>query len=331
MNQTINKRKVLLITPDYMDYTAIMHRGIMDELKADTFLITSTGNDLKLKYRDSFHRVQNFFSKLILNRNQKKIFYTKTIHQKLALLFNEHPYFDDILILRPDLIKAHLPFIKKHAGKLIAYFWDSFSRFPGAIETIQYFDRFYSFEPKDVKEHGLFFLPNFYYPGIVADKNKSLGFDLSYIASYDKRFATMEKIFASLKPLNLSTNIQILAIQKVISKNRHKKDINWLHKPLSLAEVTSIVNESKCILDIAQPEQEGLSFRIIEALKLEKKIITTNRSITSYDFYDPNNVFVWENTSTIPSRDFFTTLYTSLSHDIIRNYSLEYWVRKIFQ
>src|SRR4030095_13986021 len=157
MKSAANKRKVLFITPDYMDYTSIILDGITEYSNAETYLLTTTGKKLKFVYRNTFHRIQNFFSKLILNRNQKKLFYYKAIKEKLEAIFKDHQNFDDIFILRPDLIKEHLAFIKKNNCRLIAYFWDSFSRIPEGKKTVQFFDKFFSFEPKDVKDNHLLF------------------------------------------------------------------------------------------------------------------------------------------------------------------------------
>ena len=62
MNSAVHKKKVLFITPDYMDYTSIMLDGIGEYANAETFLITTTGKKLKFAYRNTFHRIQNFFS-----------------------------------------------------------------------------------------------------------------------------------------------------------------------------------------------------------------------------------------------------------------------------
>ena len=330
MLSTAAKRKVLFITPDYMDYTSIILDGITEYADAETFLITTTGKKLKFVYRSPLHRVQNFFSKLILNQNQKKIFYNKVIKERLETIFKELQGFDDIFILRPDLIKTHLPFIKKHCKRLVAYFWDSFSRIPEGKETIQYFDKFFSFEPKDVKANALLFLPNFYPPDLAINKNIQPQFDLSYVASSDDRLVILEKILDSLHPLDLKININILAT-KTIEKNKREKNITWFTDVLPRPETIRIMNDSSVLLDIAQPKQEGLSFRIFEAMILEKKIITTNQSVTTYDFYNSNNIFVWQNENTIPSKEFFTTPYSPVPGEIVKKYSLENWVRQIFE
>jgi len=91
------------------------------------------------------------------------------------------------------------------------------------------------------------------------------------------------------------------------------------------------MNDSRVLLDIAQPKQDGLSFRIFEAMIMEKKLITTNRSVTAYDFYNPNNIFIWQNETTIPAKEFFTTPYSPVSEEIVKKYSLENWVQQIFE
>jgi len=331
MQSSAAKRKVLFITPDYMDYTSIILDGIAEYSNAETFLITTTGKKLKFAYRNSFHRIQNFFSKLFLNKNQKKLFYNKIIRERLETIFKELQGFDDVLILRPDLIKEHLPFIKKHCKRLVAYFWDSFSRIPDGKETIQFFDKFFSFEPKDVKAHDLLFLPNFYSPDLAVDKNTKPQFDLSYVASSDERLVILDKILDSLHPLDLKLNINILATKTIETKNKKEKNITWFTDVLPRPETIRIMNDSSVLLDIAQPKQEGLSFRIFEAMVLEKKIITTNQSVTTYDFYNPNNIFIWQNENTIPPKDFFTTPCHPVSADIVKKYSLENWVQMIFE
>jgi len=328
MNNAAVKRKVLFITPDYMDYTSIILDGIAEYSNAETYLLTTTGKKLKFVYRNRFHRIQNFFSKLFLNRNQKKIFYNKTIRERLEVIFNKQKDFDEVLILRPDLIKQHLPLIRKHGKRLVAYFWDSFARIPEGRETIPYFDKFFSFEPKNVKDHNLLFLPNFYSPDLAINKNSEPQFDLSYVASSDDRLPTLERILDSLNHLQLKTNINIVATETIANKN--EKSIRWFTDVLPRKETIRIMNDSRVLLDIAQPKQEGLSFRVFEAMILEKKIITTNRSVTTYDFYDPKNIFVWENENTIPAKEFFTSAYSPVPPETVKRYSLQNWISTIF-
>ena len=115
------------------------------------------------------------------------------------------------------------------------------------------------------------------------------------------------------------------------AKNKNEKNITWFTDVLPRKETIRIMNDSKVLLDIAQPKQEGLSFRIFETLVLEKKIITTNPSVSTYDFYNPNNIFIWQNENTIPAKEFFTTPYSPVPDDVVKKYSLENWIQRIFE
>ena len=175
------------------------------------------------------------------------------------------------------------------------------------------------------------FLPNFYPPDLEINKEIKPQFDLSYVASADERLATLERILDSLNHLDLKTNINILATKIILPKNKDEKNITWFTDVLPRKETIRIMNDSSALLDIAQPKQEGLSFRIFEAMILEKKIITTNKSITKYDFYNPNNIFIWQNESTIPSKEFFTTPYSPVPGETVNKYSLQNWITRIFE
>ncbi|MCH5599705.1 hypothetical protein [Niabella ginsengisoli] len=56
----------------------------------------------------------------------------------------------------------------------------------------------------------------------------------------------------------------------------------------------SILKSASYILDFENAEQNGLTFRVFESLYFEKKLITNSKLIYEYDFYHPNNIFVWD-------------------------------------
>ena len=67
------------------------------------------------------------------------------------------------------------------------------------------------------------------------------------------------------------------------------------------------------------------------AWKKALKLITTNKDIKNYDFYNPNNIFVWdENTKEIPD-SFFELQYQELPKEIFEKYSLKTWIKTVFE
>lgn len=65
---------------------------------------------------------------------------------------------------------------------------------------------------------------------------------------------------------------------------------------------------------------------------MQKKIITTNKSIISYDFYNPNNIFILDEDKPVNINPaFFTTPYEPLSDEIYHKYTIQNWVKTVFK
>ena len=87
---------------------------------------------------------------------------------------------------------------------------------------------------------------------------------------------------------------------------------------------------TQVVIDLVRINQTGLSFRIFEAMAFEKKVLTNNKTIVEYDFYNPSNILVIdENNLEIPP-SFFETSYQSLPDEIYSYYTLSAWVDRIF-
>jgi hypothetical protein len=86
--------------------------------------------------------------------------------------------------------------------------------------------------------------------------------------------------------------------------------------------VQKIRHNSNVILDIHHRNQSGLTIRTIEAIGLEKKIVTTNREIANYDFDDERNIFILDRKNFEIPASFFKIPYKPLSQNIINRYSL---------
>ena len=85
------------------------------------------------------------------------------------------------------------------------------------------------------------------------------------------------------------------------------------------------------ILDLVRDNQIGLSFRVFEAMAFQKKLITSNKSIKNYDFYNPKNILIVDKSNLVFDNSFFETKYEPLPDDIYRKYTLDSWVENIFE
>jgi hypothetical protein len=85
-------------------------------------------------------------------------------------------------------------------------------------------------------------------------------------------------------------------------------------------------NESEIIVDLVRDNQSGLSFRIFEAIGLQKNVITNNKSIETYDIFEANKIkIISESTENIT---FSNAVYPE---NIINKYSIQNWIKTVFK
>ena len=151
-------------------------------------------------------------------------------------------------------------------------------------------------------------------------------YDVCYLATYDERIKVAERIFKYFDEHNISVKGKMFARRR----QRLPKSIERIKEIIPFSKSYKYYLDSKIILDIAHPHQKGLSFRPYEAIGLRKKLITTNKDIVNYDFYNPNNIFVIEDIDniTIPL-EFFKTDYQEIDIKLREKYHIKNWIHNI--
>ena len=74
--------------------------------------------------------------------------------------------------------------------------------------------------------------------------------------------------------------------------------------------------------------QEGLTLRVLEALFYSKKLITNNKNIKKYDFYNPNNIFIWGVDDEKNLLNFINSDYITIEENILNRYSYDSWINR---
>jgi hypothetical protein len=163
--------------------------------------------------------------------------------------------------------------------------------------------------------------------------------DLFYVTSYDKtRNAT---IYPLAKKLNdLSVKFQIVVVGKktwkprlkyFLTPNKSFVSVLFRRNVIHSGIIHGFYKRTKTILDLMRCGQSGLSFRIFEAMALEKKIVTNNASIKEYDFYNPQNILILNSDFSNLTSEFFNSPYVKMPDEIYQKYTLEAWVEKVFE
>ena len=249
---------------------------------------------------------------------------------KIVLIFGDK-YFNKNNI---ELLKSTFP-----GKKTIFYSWDSVINYPNIKNYYLDFDVAYSFDKNDCKNYNMIFRPLFYSDetdySFVEIKNDIVGL-MSY--SYKKKESLKKILFAIPKKIKINLylympNKLIFILNKYIF---HREAFNFIEKKyfkfnsMSVKDGKELFASAKAILDSPLLGQNGLTIRTFEALKMKKKLITTNASIRSYDFYNEMNIFVVEDENSVVPDIFLETPFDE-KYAISDYYSFNTFMSTIFE
>lgn len=278
-------------------------------------------------------RVTNAMSKVFIGKNLKHEKRQNFIIESLEKIGKQ----DQILVINPENIEERVhQVIRKYTDRNIAYLYDSMSRNP-AQHILHFFDTVFSFDDEDVKEHGFKKITNYNYLEYCPAEKQNPKLDLFYITSYDtQRLLRLNLLINQISDLNLKFKTIVAGkkswknkiVQIIDSKNINI--INFRTKNIPQQSLPKLYKNTRVILDLQRDNQMGLSFRIFEAMALEKKFITDNQNIKNYDFYNLNNILVLNEDFSNIEKSFFENKYEKLPDEIYYKYTLDNWVNTVF-
>lgn len=326
--------KLLLIMPKFFDYPEI----IVNELNEMGYEVDffddrpSTNAWIKAAIR---------INKNLIGTYIKKYFESvmKTVRSKkydvVFLISGQSLSFSESMINEIKLCQKD--------AKFVLYQWDSQTNFPYIKQVQKYFDKCYSFDRRDIEETpSLKFLPLFYsrkYEEIGKRNNTNFKYDFCFVGTaHPKKYKFIKMMSEQLKSVYPNQFIYfffpspiVYFYRKIMNNELRKAKYNEFHYvPLKGKDMNDVYETSRCVLDSAQDGQLGLTIRVLEALGAKKKLITTNEDVINYDFYKPENIYVYEGKIDLENV-FFTHEYKEVSKEVYEKYSLRSWLKEILE
>ncbi|TDX82632.1 hypothetical protein [Epilithonimonas xixisoli] len=292
--------------------------------------------DHDFKYPSFFDKFYNFLRKTFLNdKGYKTRLKFKKYASEINSKLNSIEKADYALLIRPDIYPIEvIKKIKKKSNKLVGYQWDGLHRFPAVHATIKYFDRFFVFDENDISSKDKVLLPltNFYFDyDKDASQNEEI-YDVYFVGSFvRKRMQSIIDFTNFLTAHHFVPKIMIYCQPVHLAKEFPNDDVEYIFKHLSYEENISFLKQSKIVVDFLNTAHKGLSFRTFEALYYDKKLITTNSEIKKYDFYKPENIFIWDTTSSTTDEllDFMKKPYSKVNEKLKQKYSFTNWLNYV--
>lgn len=313
------RKRIAVITTHSFGYVDFLIEKLH---KAESVDLTYINIDkIPFFYKNKISRITNSFLKLFFFAGLKE--QNRTIYIKKVIQNGD--FFDQILVIRPDKLELNaLTILRENAIQMSCFLFDGIENFKDQKKTLSFFDTVYSYDKADVEKYNFQFLTNYIYDHQIETKKiANLVFNVS---SFDERFPFLEKLANYFSQKHISYRF-------IVKKDRifKHKNIEISDRYLPISEVKNIIASSLVLVDIQQKNQDGLTFRIFEALGYKKKLITNNQDIVTYDFYNPNNIFVISESNYEVPFSFFETDFVEIDPDILSKYKLDSWIFEVFK
>jgi hypothetical protein len=322
--------KILFISPNYFDYPSIISSHLQKMGYSVHWFNDRPNNRL--------------FSKALIRINPhlcdisiKRYFYHKIIPTA------KKEQFDYVfVILGQSFTPKMIDDLRKviPSAFFVLYLWDSVRNFPQFLPLSKSFDKTYSFERKDSDKYDFQFLPLFFIKSqCLTHSQESLNIDCSFIGTIKKgKYAPISPLISELNK-HFHNNYFYLYMQsqwvyffyKIFQRKefRFSKAKDFKFKPLDYSLVDKIACSSRFEVDIPMEGQSGLTIRVFEALANGIKLITTNKDIISYDFYNPKNILIFDCKPIDFNTPFFTAPFEAISPDVLSKYEIDNWLLTI--
>ncbi len=323
------KMNVLFISNSIFGYEKKIKKAIEEKYNANVDYFNDRVDD-------------DFFTKVVTrlgsNANRKKIneYYHKIVDDNIEKNYDyvffmraESPYPEDLEYMHEKFSNA----------KFILYLSDAVDNLPKYDLTKKYFDRIFSFDTRDCASHPeMKFRPLFY----TSPKSNEdhFEYDITFIGTlHSDRGDIVKSIIDQAKEKGFTYYFRLYVQSKVILLARllTNSNVRKLYKDgyvtlekMKSEDVHAIETVSKTVLDIEHVKQSGLTLRNCEVVGMGKKMITTNFNIKQYDFYNPNNIIVFDRTNPVVDVSFFDKKYVDIDEEIYKKYSLDYWLEELF-
>lgn len=330
-NDILNNKRILMFAPNFFGY----RESIAQELR-------QLGCNVDLYDERPNNGV---FCKIMLRYHVR--FYDGVVREyyRSVIAENAGKEYDYVFVIKSEAINEKIFAELRQAypkARFILYLWDSVENVPDGKQKIRMYDRVLTFDPVDAKMYGLEFRPLFYLKTYEAapEESAEYTYDVAFIGTaHSARPRIVKQIEKQCTQWNgkcfhylFLPHPLVFLYNKLLNwdyRGVRKQDIRFT--PIPAEEIRAVYHKSKSILDVEHGAQRGLTMRTIEMIGMNKKLITTNKQICDYDFYDPNNICVIDRDDPVVTAGFLNSAFTPVQKEILQRYSLRAFVQEIFE
>lgn len=282
---------------------------------------------------------QTFITRALIRINRKLISYKVNKYHNSILFETKDSHYDFIFFIRCEAFsrKTISAFRNQHPNaKMVVFFWDSFNNNKNSAHVYDLFDKAYCFDKLDCEQYGVCFKPLFYYDlySEIANPRHYKYKSLFIGTLHSDRYKLVHEIESKLVDMGHDSYSWFylpsrLLFYKMRMEDKTIKSVDKSiikYTTLSLKQMVDLYEQSEIIIDVQHPKQTGLTMRTFEALGARRKLITTNKDIINYDFYNPKNILVVDRNNIVIPKSFIEEPFEELPEEVYKSYSLSRWL-----
>lgn len=220
----------------------------------------------------------------------------------------------DVLIVFDSVSVEFLKWVKKHnrGKRLIFWYWNPVHLSINPNDIPSKYEK-WSYSISDCQKYNLKYNTQFCFPKYIADKNQSIDYDVFFFGRNKGRASALELYKEKFEKAGLETCFRTI-----------EKDSDYI----PYDEVVRLTKKSRCILDFCVNDEVGISLRGLEALFLNKKVITNNKMYKYEKFYNPKNVFILGVDDMSHIKEFVTSPVKPVEQSVKDEYLFENWLER---
>lgn len=316
--------RIMLLAPAYMG----LYKNIINEL-------TSQGNEVvfiedkpfRFDYRFSYkHTIiegkRNQFLKYVSD-----LFINKSKYWDSKLADINELFFDILFVINGFSYDSYLlSTLRKYNNKIETklYLWDNLYVYDFNY-IIKDFDNCYTLDYLDGNNNEkLSFLPAFWV-NISDMDNTELLYDIFMVGTnHSDRAIIVKKLIKQFRLHHLSYYIKLW-------DRFHLENEIYTHRFYSTKEYMELMKQSRCILDTERPSQTGPTVRMIWALALGKKIISTNRYLKNMPLYNPDQILIVDRNNPTIDIEFIKSAKAFMPSNYIMSLRIDNWIKTVLK
>lgn len=186
--------------------------------------------------------------------------------------------------------------------------------------------KIFTFDPADAEKYELTLVNQVYRQVDEYIEPVAAEFDVYFLGKNKGRFDTLEALGVQLQTKGLRPHFLMMAESK--TDYPEKTVVTICRQELDYSKNIDLINRSRCLLELTQANQTGLTIRCLEAMFFGKKLITSNPLVRQLPFYDPDLFFILGQDDLSRIGDFVKSEVPRIAESDLIGYEFSNWIKQ---